>query len=311
VQAGYEPFPFDENQYHKVDFVKDPYGPIIVSRDAHPNPGQIKGVLVFQQEGSPAAITETTRILEVFVSGDSCIGLVTLLQKSPIERPMALDILWQILTRGLELSKRNWNLLRVAIVELQNDIYLARMFFGDPETGTVLWDLDCRPSDATFLALRANAPIYIKKSVWDSCSVKLQDSTTYEAVQAALQHHAKTRGSRPAARAEEKLDPEELTAIKLLKRELEVAVSEENYKEATRIRDHPWMRMSSDIELHKSIGYIEEARKLYHALKAQIAAYESQDGEDYESRLIKQRQRDGRSASAFQQEEIKNESKHD
>ena len=52
-------------------------------------------------------------------------------------------------------------------------------------------------------------------------------------------------------RAEEKLDPEELMAIKLLKRELEVAVSEENYKEATRIRDHPWMRMSSDIELHK------------------------------------------------------------
>ena len=42
----------------------------------------------------------------------------------------------------------------MAIVELQNDIYLARMFFGDPETGTVLWDLDCRPSDATFLALR-------------------------------------------------------------------------------------------------------------------------------------------------------------
>ena len=54
------------------------------------------GVLVFQQEGSPAAITESTRILEVFVSGDSCIGLVTLLQKSPIERPMALDILWQV-----------------------------------------------------------------------------------------------------------------------------------------------------------------------------------------------------------------------
>jgi hypothetical protein len=46
-------------------------------------------------------------------------------------------------------------------------------------------------------------------------------------------------------------------------------------------------------------------------LKEQITAFESQDGEDYESRLIKQRQRDGTSATAFQQEEIKNESKHD
>ena len=71
------------------------------------------------------------------------------------------------------------------------------------------------------------------------------------------------------------------------------------------------MRAAAAVHANRSIGYIEEARKLYHVLKAQIVAYESQDGEDYESRLIKQRQRDGRSASAFQQEEIKNESKHD
>jgi hypothetical protein len=41
---------------------------------------------------------------------------------------------------------------------LQGDIYHARMFFGDVETNTVMWDIDCRPSDATFLALKVWTP---------------------------------------------------------------------------------------------------------------------------------------------------------
>ena len=59
--------------------------------------------------------------------------------------------MWQ---RGRAMSKRDWTLLRVAVVACVNDVYFGRLFFGDPDTQQVLWDTDVRPSDATFLALK-------------------------------------------------------------------------------------------------------------------------------------------------------------
>jgi hypothetical protein len=34
-------------------------------------------------------------------------------------------------------------------------------------------------------------------------------------------------------------------------REMEVAVREEDYGEAARLRDHPWMRLAEDINMHR------------------------------------------------------------
>lgn len=62
--------------------------------------------------------------------------------------------MWQ---RGRAMSKRDWTLLRVAVVACVNDVYYGRLFFGDPDTQQVLWDTDVRPSDATFLALKVGA----------------------------------------------------------------------------------------------------------------------------------------------------------
>lgn len=59
--------------------------------------------------------------------------------------------MWQ---RGKQISKRDWTLLRVAVVACVNDVYYGRLFFGDPDTQEVMWDTDVRPSDATFLALK-------------------------------------------------------------------------------------------------------------------------------------------------------------
>lgn len=45
-------------------------------------------------------------------------------------------------------------MLRVAIVELRDTTYIGRLFFGDSETGSAVWDCDCRPSDGCWLALK-------------------------------------------------------------------------------------------------------------------------------------------------------------
>ena len=62
--------------------------------------------------------------------------------------------LWrQVLERGQEISKRDWRVVRVAIVELRQQTYIGRLFFGD-DAGVVMWDCDCRPSDGCWLALK-------------------------------------------------------------------------------------------------------------------------------------------------------------
>ena len=56
------------------------------------------------------------------------------------------------------MSKRDWKVLRVAIVELRDQTYIGRLFFGDADSGAVVWDCDCRPSDGCWIALKVRPP---------------------------------------------------------------------------------------------------------------------------------------------------------
>lgn len=64
-----------------------------------------------------------------------------------------------MLERGQEISKREWKLIRVAIVAMENSTYIGRLFFGDKETGEVVWDCDCRPSDGMWLSFQVSTDI--------------------------------------------------------------------------------------------------------------------------------------------------------
>lgn len=47
--------------------------------------------------------------------------------------------------------------------------------------------------------------------------------------------------------------PEDPEAIKLLKRQLHVAISEEDYGLAARLRDHPWMRIYRKVDAYRCV----------------------------------------------------------
>lgn len=67
----------------------------------------------------------------------------------------------QVLGRGQEVSKKEWKLLHVAVVAIEDTTYVARLFFGDGETKNIVWDCDSRPSDACWLALKVDIhPFY-------------------------------------------------------------------------------------------------------------------------------------------------------
>jgi hypothetical protein len=82
-------------------------------------------------------------------------------------------------------NPRRWALLKVAIVALQNDVFVGRLFFGDPLTGCVHWDCDCRPSDGCFLSIKCNAALFVHENVWDAAAKLVQDSTVYQMLQEA------------------------------------------------------------------------------------------------------------------------------
>lgn len=278
-----EPFPWTDADYAQVQFMPPPFGPILISKE--PRDSVFKAVLVFQKVGN-LALSEDAQALEVFISGDSALGIYALLNGQTTERPMALDVLYQMWQAGRE----DWKLLRVAVVELRNDVFVARLFFGDPATGEVKWDCDCRPSDGTFLAMKSGAPIFVHKRVWNEAATRLKDTHAFEYIK---QLHAQKAGSSSGSDSDstpapapsgsrargggalpalppDAPDASALLPISLLLRDMEEAVAEEDYNMAARLRDHPWMRMHSDIEMHKTIGAFDRAKELYTQLKLRI-----------------------------------------
>ena len=64
-------------------------------------------------------------------------------------------------------------------------------------------------------------------------------------------------------------DPE---PIKRLKRELRVAVGEEDYAAAARVRDHPFMRLYVQLKGAEAGGHLAQGKALRHQLMYVIAS---------------------------------------
>ncbi|KIZ05996.1 hypothetical protein MNEG_1969 [Monoraphidium neglectum] len=205
-------------------------------------------------------------------------------------------------------GKADWKLLRVGVVELTNDVFVARLFFGDRVTGQPVWDCDCRPSDATFLAMKSGAPIYVHKRVWDEAATRLRDTHAFEYIKQLHSQSAKEEAKKGAASSStsgtatpsatpvaagvaELPDSSLLLPISLLLRDMEVAIADEDYVTAAQIRDHPWMRLHADIEMHKGIGAYDRAKELFVQLKLRIEADTTQavisgNSQSLEARII-------------------------
>jgi len=203
------------------------------------------------------------------------LGISNHAQNKEPPRPMTLNLLLQLLDRGKELSMRDWHLLHVAIVELRESTFIGRLYFGDPTTNEITWDCDCRPSDGCWLALKRMCPLYVHKSVWDECAQPLKVVFSVEQTRALLENMPQF------AHVSQQLDEEggdpltsirdaDPVVIKRLKRQMAVAISEEDYTTAAKIRDHPYMTKYKMIHEHKQAGRFSEADDLKKDLEKEI-----------------------------------------
>ncbi|KAK9863449.1 hypothetical protein WJX84_004880 [Apatococcus fuscideae] len=257
VRAGnWEEYPFNLDDYHRV-------GLHVVASPAHVQ-GTPSGQLILMRQllnGFPPEDDQNGLVLGV--SGDTLLAVTQQAQGQSNSRPLSLDLLWKMLERGMETQRTQWQLLRVAIVELRDFTFIGRIFLGDRETGIVAWDCDCRPSDAVWLAQKTHAPMYVHKQVWRENSTPLthvsrdETRTPLQEAQAALQmtraklekHFSSTS---PDANTYIRWDDPE--PVKRLKREMQVALNEEDYIAAVRIRDHPFMKLHREIQMLRRAG---------------------------------------------------------
>jgi hypothetical protein len=155
------------------------------------------------------------RVIPIFVGPLETHSITTILEgHEPLPRPMTHDLL---LSSILALGAR---VVKVVIEEIIDNTFYAKITLRRDEEIIVL---DSRPSDAISLCLRAEAPIYVTRSLYNEASIKMNED--------------------PAQTKEEGSSVEKVQAslpkshLQVLEDTLSHALRSEDYETAARIRD--------------------------------------------------------------------------
>ncbi|MCU0465130.1 MAG: bifunctional nuclease family protein [Anaerolineae bacterium] len=104
------------------------------------------------------------RYLAIFIGPFEADAITFELQDVAQRRPLTHDLLKSLIN---ELGAR---LLYVIVNDLRDDIYYSRLVL-DTADGTRT-EVDCRPSDAIAVAVRAKVPIYVAEAVLDRAGIR-------------------------------------------------------------------------------------------------------------------------------------------
>ena len=131
-------------------------------------------------------------------------------QRDP-PRPVSYDLAHSLL------GAVDAQVTRVQITALNQSIFFAEVHLKDSKGTTAV--VDSRPSDAIALALRQKAPIYAAQAVLEEAGYKMGEARESETLPQQLQEVAA------------------VSRVERLKKRLLLAVAEEAYEEAARLRD--------------------------------------------------------------------------
>lgn len=125
---------------HGVYLVKTPYGqnPVVVLADSR------------------------GRLLPVFIGIAEAASIQMALSKIKPERPGTHDLMVNIF------SESSVKVEKVVVIDIQDGIYIGRLHIKVNGTEKVI---DARPSDCIAIALRVNAPIFVREDVMSRYSI--------------------------------------------------------------------------------------------------------------------------------------------
>jgi uncharacterized protein len=174
----------------------------------------------------------------VFVGALEAQSILIGLGKVDMPRPLTHDLMLSMLSSLAAV------LLRIEIYDLKEGTFFARLIVESPK-GELIFD--ARPSDAMALAVRCNAGVYIAESIIEDVGVPVDmiRDASQERGEASGEEGALTGGmgasglaggeafALDAVQAESETDKER----QRLQRELDQAISDENYELAASLRD--------------------------------------------------------------------------
>ncbi len=116
------------------------------------------------QAGCAVFLGDGEKVISFFIDPSIGVSINAVLAGQKPERPLTHDLFLMTLEAfGAQLQ-------RVVIVDMQEEVYFARVIFqveNEIQEKKIV-ELDARPSDSIALAVRVNAPIYVVTSLWES-----------------------------------------------------------------------------------------------------------------------------------------------
>lgn len=153
------------------------------------------------------------RTLPIFIGAAEAQAIALQINNVKMSRPLTHDLFKNTLD-FLECRVK-----RIEVCDLKEGTFYAKLIL---ERDGMEMGIDSRPSDAIAVALRADAPIYVSKTVLDQAGRVFTDEELKMT---------------SAVKDQERSQKPHLNPLDALKMDLENAVREERYEDAAKIRD--------------------------------------------------------------------------
>ena len=127
---------------------------------------KVMGIALDTRTGSPIVVLndpESRKALPIWIGSAEASSIIRKIENIPSSRPMTHDLFIDLI------AKSEQTLKSIEIVDVNEQTYFANLIIEDKEGETIL--VDCRPSDAIAIAIRADVPIYVAKSVLSSGAI--------------------------------------------------------------------------------------------------------------------------------------------
>ena len=138
------------------------------------------------------------RQLPIWIGPCEAEAITLELQDTEVARPLAHDLLKNVI------ETMNGKISHILINELQDSVFYARLYV---DVGGKLIDVDCRPSDAIAVAVRAKVPVFIEEDVMEEVGILPEpDLTDAEMREIEEQFEVEAEGKIEETTDEKKLD---------------------------------------------------------------------------------------------------------
>jgi bifunctional DNase/RNase len=168
--------------------------------------------------------TEGTKRLPIIIGTFEAQAIALELEHIKPPRPMTHDLVRNIIQSFNSFVKH------IFINELREGTFYAQIVY-DSDGEQI--EQDARPSDAIAVAIRFNAPIYVAKSIIDEAGIESEPDADTETAAADSAEEAED----PIESAVNVPGREGESRLRDLEKNLKIAISEENYEKAAKIRD--------------------------------------------------------------------------